>query len=231
MVDLLESWLSIAPVEPGVSQGPDFRQESWLAERLGQTPDVIAGIDEVGRGALAGPVVAAAVALDPESLPAGLNDSKKLSAKRRTQIAEDIRDKARAWAIGSADVTEIERLNIWGATKLAMKRALENLNSPVVGVLVDGKQDPGLGLPTRMVIQGDGRSMSIAAASILAKVFRDDLMADLHQSWPDYGWERNAGYGVPAHMKALRLVGYTKHHRKGFKGIREILDKENLATN
>lgn len=209
--------------------GPDFSSEQSLLKELNvsQSSAFICGVDEVGRGPLAGPVVAAAVILDPSSVPVGLDDSKKLSAKKRDALFKAIQQNAIAFQIAEASVEEIDELNILQASLLAMRRAVASLPVRPHGALVDGNKDPGLdGLPTRTLIKGDGRSLSIAAASILAKVFRDNLMAELENEFPEYGWAQNAGYGVAKHRDALRLVGVTPHHRRTFAPIRHILDEE-----
>ncbi|WP_374763566.1 ribonuclease HII [Yunchengibacter salinarum] len=209
--------------------GPDFSLERAMMGRLSHSGAIhIAGVDEVGRGPLAGPVVAAAVILDPAHIPDGLMDSKKLTDRRRRDLAVHIRENALATAVAEASVAEIDQLNIRAASLLAMRRAVAALDPTPHGALVDGNADPALPCPTDLVIKGDGRAVSIAAASILAKIFRDDLMRDLATRWPHYGWERNAGYGVPAHLNALRLVGVSPHHRRSFAPIRQILDEENL---
>ena len=208
--------------------GPDFSAEQSLAKEIGLlVPDSICGVDEVGRGPLAGPVVAAAVILDPANVPAGLDDSKKLSEKKRNALYQAIKDHALAYSIAEASVAEIDERNILQASLLAMRRAVAGLVIAPKGALVDGNKDPGLAdLPTRTLIKGDGRSLSIAAASILAKVFRDNLMAELGNEFPEYGWAQNAGYGVAKHRDALKLVGVTPHHRRTFAPIRNILGEE-----
>lgn len=183
----------------------------------------VAGIDEVGRGPLAGPVVAAAVILDPAALPDGLRDSKQLAKTLRERLHDEICGMALAFGVGSASVEEIDRINILEAAMLAMRRAVAALPLMPVACLVDGNRDPGVGLPTRTVIGGDRRSLSVAAASILAKVRRDRIMTDLAREHPAYGWEKNAGYGVPAHLDSLRLVGVSPYHRKSFAPVRKIL--------
>lgn len=188
-----------------------------------QSIGYVAGIDEAGRGPLAGPVVAAAVILDPGALPSGLDDSKRLSARTRLHLDLEIREKALAYAVAEASVEEIDRLNILEASLLAMRRAVHALSLTPDRCLVDGNRDPRLTYPTQCIIKGDQLSMSIAAASILAKVARDKIMQQLARDWPDYGWEKNAGYGVPAHLEALRLVGVSPYHRKSFAPVRKIL--------
>lgn len=212
--------------------GPDFHAEQSLARELGyaggeKPVPLICGVDEVGRGPLAGPVVAAAVILDPAQIPVGLNDSKKLTARKREHLFDVIQTAAVAVSVAEASVEEIDQINILQASMLAMRRAVAGLQVKPEGALVDGNRDPDLGeLPTRTLIKGDGRSLSIAAASIIAKVFRDRLMTKIGESYPDYGWAQNAGYGVEKHRLALELVGVSPHHRRSFAPIRNILDKE-----
>ncbi len=209
--------------------GPDFSAEKTIARETGRPAGkaLVCGVDEVGRGPLAGPVVAAAVILNPSSVPAGLDDSKKLTAKKREALFDIIQEAAVAYAIAEASVEEIDELNILEASMLAMRRAVAALPVSAEAVLVDGNRNPGFGdLPTSTLIKGDGRSLSIAAASILAKVFRDRLMAKLSESYPDYGWAQNAGYGVAKHRRALELVGVSPHHRRSFAPIRQILDEK-----
>lgn len=180
----------------------------------------IAGVDEVGRGPLAGPVVTAAVVLlEPI---AGLADSKCLSAAARERLAGVIRTRA-AWALGAASVGEITRLDIRRATLLAMRRAVLRLGLPPDLVLVDGRDLPDLPFPARAVIGGDALEPAIAAASILAKTVRDRLMARLATRWPGYGWEANAGYPTAAHRQALRALGVSPHHRTGFAPVRVLV--------
>ncbi len=183
----------------------------------------IAGVDEVGRGPLAGPVLAAAVILDPLDIPDGLDDSKLLSAKRREAVFPEIMSRAIV-GIGEASVEEIDTINILQAALLAMRRAVESLSRLPDHVLVDGRFIPhGLNLPATGVIGGDGKSQSIAAASIVAKVTRDRLMVDLAQQHPGYGWETNKGYGSKSHIAALRNLGATPHHRRSFRPLHNIL--------
>ena len=199
---------------------PDFTLEA-TAQARGATR--IAGVDEVGRGPLAGPVVAAAVVLDPARLPEGLNDSKKLTAKRREAICAAIWDMAEV-GVGQASVDEIDRINILRASHLAMERAVAALPAPPDHLLIDGNMIPaGLTIPAEAVIKGDGRSVSIAAASIVAKIWRDRVMWDLAQQFPGYGWESNAGYPSKSHKEALRNLGVTPHHRRSFKPVHNIL--------
>lgn len=186
----------------------------------------IAGVDEVGRGPLAGPVTAAAVILDPERIPPGLNDSKKLTAKRREVLYEQILDMAEV-SIAHASVEEIDDINILRASHLAMERAVAGLSTPPDHVLIDGNQVPrSLTVSNETIVKGDARSLSISAASIVAKICRDHVMVDLAQQHPGYGWEKNAGYGTKAHMEGLRNLGVTPHHRRSFKPIHNMLYQE-----
>lgn len=199
---------------------PDFHFEETL--RAGGATR-IAGLDEVGRGPLAGPVMAAAVRLDPNNIPAGLNDSKRLSLRRREAMAELLWAQADC-AVGEASVAEIEELNILRAAHLAMTRAVARLSVAPDFLLIDGTMAPrGLNLPHRTLVKGDARSLSIAAASIIAKVARDRIMADLAREFPGYGWETNAGYPTPAHKQALLDLGVTPHHRPSFGPVHNIL--------
>ncbi len=192
---------------------------------------IIAGVDEVGRGPLAGPVTAAAVILDPERIPDGINDSKKLTHPRRIALAEEIHAVARV-SIAHASVEEIDRLNILRAAQLAMLRALDGLGVKLDLALIDGNMIPdGLPCNGECVIGGDGKSLSISAASIVAKVCRDRIMVDLAQQFPGYGWERNNGYGTKEHLEALRNLGPTPHHRRSFKPVHNILYQEKTVSN
>lgn len=183
-----------------------------------------AGIDEVGRGCLAGPVVAAAVILPEDFDLAGLTDSKQLTAHRREDYDLLIREKAIAVSVGSATVEEIDRLNILGATFLAMERAIEGLEPRPEYLLIDGNRFRShLEIPYETIVGGDGRVASIAAASIVAKVYRDHLMAHLAEEYPEYHWERNAGYGTAAHLAAIQSCGLTPHHRRSFAPCRPTL--------
>ena len=183
----------------------------------------VAGIDEVGRGPFAGPVVAAAVILDTDNIPIGIQDSKKLSRKNRELLYDQILAAAKV-GIGDASVEEIDTLNILQATMLAMRRAVTNLPIKPNAALVDGNKDPDLGILTRTIVKGDSRSLSIAAASIVAKVTRDREMLTLSKTYPHYGWEKNAGYGTAEHRKGLSLFGVTPQHRRSFAPIRKILE-------
>jgi ribonuclease HII len=186
----------------------------------------VAGIDEAGRGPWAGPVVAAAVILDPSRMPmelaARLDDSKKLRKPVRDSLFDRIRAIA-APGVGQASVEEIDELNILQATMLAMRRAFENLQETPQYARIDGNRDPGLGVPTRCLVGGDASSLSIAAASIIAKVTRDRIMTALARECPGYGWEKNAGYGTPQHQRGLAENGITPHHRKSFAPIAKLV--------
>jgi len=184
----------------------------------------VCGIDEVGRGPWAGPVMAAAVILDPDNIPYGLNDSKKLSRKRRETLYPQIIETARV-GIGAASVEEIDRHNILQATFIAMRRAVANLPCPPDHALVDGNRLPELDCPASPVVKGDNISLSIAAASIIAKVERDFLMQDLSKIYPEYGWESNAGYGTRHHAQALSLVGPSRFHRLSFAPISKLISE------
>ncbi|WP_306603384.1 ribonuclease HII [Azonexus sp.] len=177
---------------------------------------LVCGIDEAGRGPLAGPVVAAAVILDPAQPIDGLNDSKKLSEKKRAALAIEIRAKALAWAVAEASVEEIDQLNILQATLLAMQRAVAALPVAPTSVLVDGNRCPKLAVPAEAVVQGDGKIASIAAASILAKTVRDAGMLVLHAQYPQYGFDRHMGYPTAAHCAALAEHGASPVHRRSF---------------
>lgn len=183
---------------------------------------IVCGIDEAGRGPWAGPVVAAAVILDVARLPPGIDDSKKLTALKREALYGAIMACAQA-GVGIADVAEIDALNILGATMLAMRRALEQLPVKPTLALVDGNRAPDLPCRVQTVIGGDAKSLSIAAASIIAKVTRDRMMADLARQFPHYGWEKNAGYGTAAHQRALAEYGVTPHHRKSFAPVKAAM--------
>ena len=199
---------------------PNFEFETKLHKQGYQN---VAGVDEVGRGPLAGPVYAAAVILGPGKIPTGLNDSKKLSAKNRNSVLESILEYADI-SIASASEREIEQINILQASHLAMVRAVAGLKKKPGYVLVDGNLIPqDLRIPATAVIKGDARSLSIAAASIVAKVKRDLVMSDLAQHYPGYGWEKNAGYPTTEHLKALQDLGVTPHHRRTFKPVHNIL--------
>jgi ribonuclease HII len=187
----------------------------------------VVGVDEAGRGPWAGPVVAGAAILDidtlPESLRLGLDDSKKLTSKKRKELFQLLLTCAKM-GVGISSVNEIDTLNILQATMLAMKRAVDDLGLIPGMILVDGNLLPDWSYPSHAIIKGDGRSLSIAAASIVAKVSRDQVMADLAKDHPQYGWEKNAGYGTKGHQQGLAEFGVCQHHRRSFKPIRNILD-------
>jgi len=192
---------------------------------------ILAGIDEVGRGPLAGPVVAAAVVLDPLQRVYKVNDSKKLTEKERKLLEPRIKEKAIHWALGEASVTEIDSLNIINATFLAMKRAIDKLNERPQFFLIDGRdlptflyRDAGSPLKGRAVVKGDSISVSIASASILAKVYRDNLMIEMAESYPQYGFENNKGYAAKEHLDGIRKYGPCPLHRKKF--IRNVSYKD-----
>jgi len=199
---------------------PDFTVEQ---KELDAGITRIAGIDEAGRGPLAGPVTAAAVILDPDNIPPGLNDSKKLTPRRRAVLHDAIMEKAEV-SVAHASVGEIDRINILRAALLAMRRALEGLGPPPGLALIDGNIVPAdLPAPARAIVGGDAVSLSISAASIVAKVRRDRIMWDLAQQYPGYGWDTNAGYGSKSHIQALQDLGVTPHHRRSFRPVHNIL--------
>jgi ribonuclease HII len=184
---------------------------------------LICGVDEAGRGPLAGPVSAAAVILDDANPIEGLADSKKLSEKQRDKLAPIIRERALAWAVAYAEVEEIDQLNILQATLLAMKRAVLALNIKPQQVLVDGLYCPQTGIPSLAIVKGDSKVAAISAASILAKTARDALMLDLHKQYPNYEFADHKGYPTAAHLAALREYGVSAVHRKSFRPVRELL--------
>lgn len=183
---------------------------------------LVAGVDEVGRGPLAGPVVAAAVILDPARPIEGLADSKKLSEKRREALAAVIRERALTWALGRAEVEEIDRLNILHASLLAMQRAVAALQPQAEFALIDGNRCPRLACPSEAVIKGDDRVAVISAASVIAKVARDHEMVELDQHYPGYGLARHKGYPTKAHIESLQRLGVTDIHRRTFGPVRRI---------
>lgn len=201
-------------IDPEIEQ--NLRQSLGTAAR-------IAGVDEVGRGPWAGPVTACAVVLDPENIPDGLADSKALSAKKRDALFEPILGSADV-GIAHVSVEDIDRINILNASMLAMKMALADLKIPADFALIDGNKIPtDLPMPAECLVKGDARCLSIAAASIVAKVTRDRMMVSLAQQFPHYGWETNAGYGTKVHQEGLKNHGVTQHHRRSFKPIHNIL--------
>lgn len=192
---------------------------------------IIAGVDEVGRGPLCGPVTAAAVRLFAGRIPAGLNDSKQLSLAMRERLFDDLAEMAQV-SVAHATVAEIDEINILRASHLAMMRAVAGLPEVPDYLLIDGNQLPrGLTLPAQAVVKGDAKSLSIAAASIVAKVTRDRIMVDLAQQYPGYGWEKNAGYPTKAHLAALLNLGVTPVHRRSFKPVHNILYQEFSVSN
>jgi ribonuclease HII len=190
---------------------------------LSRVDGLVAGVDEAGRGPLAGPVIAAAVIFTKKRIPRGLDDSKKLTARVREKLYARILETAIAVGVGEASVDEIDLLNIRQATHLAMARAVRALNPAPAFALVDGNDAPALPCPCETIIGGDRRSVSIAAASIIAKMTRDRLMVALHETHPQYGWASNKGYGTEAHLLALKRHGATQHHRRSFAPIHNIL--------
>ena len=185
----------------------------------------VAGVDEAGRGPLAGDVFAAAVVLDPEKPIEGLADSKKLSAKRREILAQQIQRDSKAWAVASASVEEIDSFNILQATMLAMQRAVMQIDIPLSLVQIDGNRAPQLSIPTQTVIKGDATVKAISAASILAKTFRDASVMILHERYPDYGFDLHKGYGTQLHMDRLLVLGPTPCHRRSFAPVRRLLER------
>ena len=196
------------------------------AEQLGlvfDRPGLVAGVDEAGRGPLAGPVVAAAVILDELAPIKGLNDSKRLTARTRERLFDEIRAKALCCCIAQASVEEIDTLNILQATLLAMRRAVEGLRLLPHKVLVDGNRLPILAMPAEAIVRGDATVKAISAASILAKVHRDRLCLELHAQHPEYGFDGHKGYPTPAHLAALREHGVCPQHRRSFAPVRALL--------
>lgn len=182
---------------------------------------IIAGIDEAGRGPLAGPVVAAAVILDKKNIPSGINDSKKTNKNQRENLFEQINASSHV-GIGIINIEEIDKINILNATKNAMANALNSLITKVDFAIVDGNQLPKLPVPGRAIVKGDGKSLSIAAASIIAKVTRDRIMLKLHEKFPQYGWDKNSGYGTKQHLEAIQKYGITEFHRRSFAPIKQF---------
>jgi ribonuclease HII len=198
-------------------KGPDLSLEA-------AHPWPVCGVDEAGRGPWAGPVSAGAVILDPARTPAGLDDSKKLSERRREVLEVEIKASALAWGVGFASVEEIAELNILQATGLAMRRAVEALAVTPAFILVDGSYRFDLPAPLRPVVRGDSLSASIAAASILAKTARDRVMVELDQAWPEYGFAAHKGYHAPVHVEALQRLGPCPAHRMSWAPIRALLN-------
>jgi ribonuclease HII len=205
--------------------GPCLTHEKILMRRHGAP---VAGIDEAGRGPWAGPVVAAAVILDTAQLPEGLNDSKKLSEARREDLYAQIIDTAHV-GVGIADVARIDRDNILQATLWAMGQACKSLPRTPSAALIDGNRCPALDCPAQALVGGDAQSLSVAAASIIAKVTRDRMMAELAKAHPGYAWERNKGYGTRDHSNGLKRLGVTPHHRRSFKPVQAVLLQNALS--
>lgn len=189
---------------------------------------LVCGVDEAGRGPLAGPVYAAAVILDSRRPIAGLADSKKLSEKKRNQLADEIRAHALAWSIATASAAEIDEHNILRASLLAMKRAVEALLLRPHEVLVDGLYCPDTGISSRAIVKGDSTVAEISAASILAKTARDHAMLQMHGMYPQYGFDVHKGYPTSAHLAALKLHGISPEHRKSFRPVRELIEKRRI---
>ncbi len=202
---------------------PDFSFEDHARS---QGFKLIAGVDEAGRGPWCGPVVAGAAILDPQNIPQelldGLDDSKKLKPAKREVLFEMLQRHA-VIGVGQASAEEIDEINILAATMLAMKRAIEDLGQQIDYALIDGNKVPELVCAAEAVVKGDGRSFSIAAGSIVAKVTRDRIMAALAKEFPEYGWETNSGYGTKVHQEALKKYGVTPHHRRSYRPIANIL--------
>lgn len=190
---------------------------------------LVAGVDEAGRGPLAGPVTAACVILDPARPIPGLADSKALSPARRERLADAIRTHALAWAVADASVDEIESLNILHATMLAMRRAVEGLRVTPDEVLVDGNRSPSISHPVRAIVRGDALVPAISAASILAKTSRDAVMLAIHREFPEYGFDRHKGYPTADHIAALSRHGVTRYHRLGFAPVRNVIAQARLG--
>lgn len=196
--------------------------DNLIERALGWPLKLIAGIDEAGRGPWAGPVVSAVVILNEKNIPDGLNDSKKISEKKRLSLYSSIYN-FHSVGVGISSIEEIDRMNVLQATFLSMNRAVEDLNPQPEYILVDGNLDPGLNFKTKCIIKGDSISISIAAASVIAKVTRDNLMLKLDKEFPNYNWKKNKGYGTAEHRNALELHGPCKYHRKSFSPINKML--------
>ena len=208
------------PLKKSSTAEPRQKRLDW--DPLG----LMAGVDEAGRGPLAGPVVAAAVILDDTKRILGLADSKVLTPLQRDKLYDKIREKALCCSVGSASVQEIDELNIFHATMLAMKRAVEGLRLKPIKVLVDGNRLPKLDILSEAIVGGDAKVKSISAASIIAKVTRDRLLVELHQQFPQYGFAAHKGYGTPEHLEALRVHGPCVHHRRNFAPVAAQLATE-----
>ena len=204
---------------------PDFEVETQL---ITEGYRAVAGVDEVGRGCIAGPVTAAAVILDPKNIPNGLNDSKKLSLKQREKAFSEIQEKC-VFFVAHSTVSEIDQINILQASLLAMERAIAGLNINPDFVLIDGNKSPeDLRAKYKTIVNGDSKSLSIAAASIVAKITRDRIMSRLDKEFPGYDWSKNAGYPTKFHKSAILNIGITPHHRRSFKPVHNILYPENI---
>ena len=204
---------------------PDFDAETRL---ITKGYKAIAGVDEVGRGCIAGPVTAAAVILNPQKIPSGLNDSKKLNLKNREKIFQSIQDTC-TFCVAHSSVEEIDQINILQAALLSMKRAILGLRIKPDFVLIDGNKNPeGLESNFETMIKGDSKSLSIAAASIVAKITRDRIMSRLDKEFPGYNWSQNAGYPTKMHKSAILDIGITPYHRRSFKPVYNILYKQNI---
>jgi ribonuclease HII len=188
---------------------------------------LIAGVDEVGRGPLVGDVVAAAVILNPNKPIDGLTDSKKLSEKRREQLAAEIKERALAWCIASASPAEIDEINVLHASMLAMQRAVEGLNVQPDHVKVDGNRCPPLSISVEAIVKGDAKVPEIGAASIIAKVHRDQQMIDLDKAYPQYGFAKHKGYPTAEHMKLLQQYGVLPQYRRSFGPVKRLLEEQN----
>ena len=202
-------------------------RRSWRAEQLGllfDTPGLVAGVDEAGRGPLAGPVVAAAVILDELKPIKGLKDSKQIGPKTRERLYDEIRAKALCCCVAEASVDEIDTLNILQATLLAMRRAVEGLRLKPARVLIDGNRLPVMAIQMEAIVRGDAKVRAISAASILAKVHRDRLCLTLHEQHPQYGFDAHKGYATAEHLAALRAHGACPQHRRSFAPVRESLE-------
>lgn len=200
------------------TNGPTFEEEL-------KHPAPICGVDEAGRGPIAGSVVAAAVILDPANIPDGLNDSKKLSEKKREALFDQIMATAQV-GVGEASAQEIDEINILQASLLAMRRAVDALPCAPATALIDGNKAPTLAMPTHTLVKGDARSLSIAAASIIAKVTRDRQLYEMHAEHPEYGFAQHKGYPTKAHLEALATFGLTPHHRRSYRPVHNILIEE-----
>jgi ribonuclease HII len=210
----------------GKSRAP-YRIKRWThieRDLRKERGPLIAGVDEVGRGPIAGPVVAAAVIMPPDMRAIrGVDDSKALTPQERRRLVGRIQERAIAWSLGAASVREIERLNIYQASVLAMRRALQRLQVKPDHVIIDGKAMRTLPIPHTAIVHGDARCFSIACASIVAKVTRDRLMANLAVRYPAYTWERNVGYTTRAHIRGLDASGITPHHRRSFFRVSQLM--------